>query len=81
MGGKTGNNNQIPYSADSNADTYSKVSQKLMWNFPTAQKVTIMGGRADNATVKKLHADGTNWSQASVTSISNSSVSDDPSAP
>lgn len=80
MGGKTGNNNQIPYSADSNADTYSKVSQKLMWNFPTAQKVTIMGGRADNATVKKLHADGTNWSQASVTSIFNSSVSDDPSA-
>lgn len=47
---------------------------------PTAQKVTIMGGRADNATVKKLHADGTNWSHASVTSIFNSSVSDDPSA-
>lgn len=80
MGGKTGNSNQISYSGDANAGTYSKVAQKLMWNFPTASKVTIMGGQAFNATVKNLYVTDTSWSQASVKTIDHSSVTDDPSA-
>ncbi len=62
---------------------YSKVAQKIMWNFADASSVTIMGGTTQNASnvnLTKLHADGANWWYTQETSMSGSSVTDDPAA-
>lgn len=65
---------------DKNSELYSKVAQKIMWNFADSSSVTIKGGKVSNATVTKLHADAAGWYYPVADSISNSSVDDDPSA-
>ena len=62
---------------------YSKVAQKIMWNFADASSVTIMGGTTQNASnvnLTKLHADRANDWYTQETSMSGSSVTDDPAA-
>lgn len=65
---------------DTNSALYSKVAQKIMWNFADSSSVTVKGGKASNVTVSRLHADNADWWYTSTESISNSSVDDDPSA-
>lgn len=65
---------------DTNSALYSKVAQKIMWNFADSSSVTVKGGKASNVTVSRLHADNANWWYTLTGSISNSSVDDDPSA-
>lgn len=65
---------------DTNSALYSKVAQKIMWNFADSPSVTVKGGKASNVTVSRLHADKKDWWYTSTESISNSSVDDDPSA-
>ena len=65
---------------DTNSALYSKVAQKIMWNFADSSSVTVKGGKASNVTVSRLHADQADWWYAQTKSISNSSVDDDPSA-
>ncbi len=62
---------------------YSEVAQKIMWNFADASSVTIMGGttqHASNVNLTKLHADGAGDWYTQETSMSGSSVTDDPAA-
>ncbi len=62
---------------------YSKVAQKIMWNFADASSVTIMGGTTQNASnvnLTKLHADRANDWYTQETSMSGSSATDDPAA-
>lgn len=65
---------------DTNSALYSKVAQKIMWNFADSSSVTVKGGKASNVTVSRLHADKADWWYTQTESISNSSVDDDPSA-
>lgn len=65
---------------DTNSALYSKVAQKIMWNFADSSSVTVKGGKASNVTVSRLHADQADWWYTQTESISNSSVDDDPSA-
>lgn len=65
---------------DTNSALYSKVAQKIMWNFADSSSVTVKGGKASNVTVSRLYAEQANWWYTSTESISNSSVDDDPSA-
>lgn len=65
---------------DTNSALYSKVAQKIMWNFADSSSVTVKGGKASNVTVSRLHADNASWWYTSTESVSNSSVDDDPSA-
>lgn len=65
---------------DETSNLYSKVAQKIMWNFADSSSVTIKGGKVSNATVTKLHADGADWWYTQSDSLANSSVDDDPSA-
>lgn len=65
---------------DANSALYSKVAQKIMWNFADSASVTVKGGKASNVTVSRLHADNASWWYTATESISDSSVDDDPSA-
>lgn len=65
---------------DKNSELYSKVAQKIMWNFADSSSVTIKGGKVSNATVTKLHADAADWWYTQSDPLANSSVDDDPSA-
>lgn len=43
-------------SGDSNNELYSKVAQKILWNFTGTSSLTIHGAKATNVTVNRKHA-------------------------
>lgn len=69
-------------SGDSNNKLYSKVAQKILWNFTGTSSLTIHGAKATNVTVNRKHADQGDWYvNPTETAICTSAyVNDDPSA-
>lgn len=69
-------------SGDSNNELYSKVAQKILWNFTGTSSLTIHGAKATNVTVNRKHANQGDWHvNPTETAICTSAyVNDDPSA-
>ena len=69
-------------SGDANSKLYSKVSQKILWNFENTSSLTINGAKATNVTVNRKHANKGDWYvNPTETAICTSAyVDDDPSA-
>lgn len=69
-------------SGDSENELYSKVSQKILWNFKDTSSLTIHGATATNVTVNRKHADKGDWyvnlTEAAI--CTSAYVNDDPSA-
>lgn len=69
-------------SGDSENELYSKVSQKILWNFEDTSSLTIHGATATNVTVNRKHADKGDWyvnpTEAAI--CTSAYVNDDPSA-
>lgn len=77
-------NGYVTGAPEAEAEMYSTVAQKIMWNFADASSVTINGGTTTGTTnvkVTNLHADAKDWQHAWEQELSNvSSVNDDPAA-
>lgn len=66
---------------DGNGETYSKVAQKILWNFSNTKSLTVKGAQASNVTITDKHWNGGSWWPDSTSDISSTaSVEDDPSA-
>lgn len=66
---------------DDNEETYSKVAQKILWNFSNTKSLTVKGAKASNVIITDKHWNSGSWYPDSTLGItSTASVNDDPSA-
>lgn len=68
-------------SGDSGNNRYSKVSQKILWNFSSTKSLTINGAKASGVTITDKHWNAGSWYPDSTSNVATAAyVDDDPSA-